>query len=741
MWEIENKPIDIDVCTFLKALFSNKEMMYLRRVHDKDKENNPAQNMQVEMQNIQSIIPTLQKYNKQNYGIFFVVNGNGHTDAEVKRGKTCKAQFMEIDDKPMKEQIAIINAFPLKPSIIVRTRKSLHCYWLLENGDIRYFRNLQQRLALYFNSDTSIKNESRTMRLPTFYHCKQEPIRVEVIHFEPQLKYKQKQLDEILPKLKATAQQKKQKSNTAADNVNSYGAGERVQRLISDVGTLKAKGISDEATKQSIIQINATMCNPPLTDAELEREVFPAIQRFATEELKPLPEERDKFHFFNDKGKPNGINHNAIAEDIKDKYNIFVCGIPYIYEAGVYKADYTGTRLKKFIKERIYPHLIKSQIVNQIYNLIVDSFELERDFESLNDYPKEWVNFKDCMYDAKNKQKMEHSPKYYAINQLPFSYEDVEKVAEGVELEKFLNFAIPNEENREMFLQYAGLCFTTDTRQQMSLLLCGVGGTGKSQLIKLLERALGEENTSNVGLQDLSKRFSTSLLVGKLLNSCSDLPLEAIEETGTFKKLVGEDKVFSERKGTQGFMFRNYSKLLFSTNLLPAVTGERNNAFYRRLLILKLDNIPSVPDTKLFEKLEKEILYFIKLCVEALSRMYANGIILNSKESQILVSQMQADSDTTSSFVAECCVIDAKASVDRGTLYNAYEKHCEDEDRQALSRNSFFKALRSKGFDEKRTSTNRQFIGICLEKVSQKTVTADGFLQIDENDTENLPFS
>jgi putative DNA primase/helicase len=35
------------------------------------------------------------------------------------------------------EQFIRVAEFALEPSINVKTKKSLHCYWLLKNGDIK----------------------------------------------------------------------------------------------------------------------------------------------------------------------------------------------------------------------------------------------------------------------------------------------------------------------------------------------------------------------------------------------------------------------------------------------------------------------------------------------------------------------------------------------------------------------------------------------------------------------------
>ena len=229
-----------------------------------------------------------------------------------------------------------------------------------------------------------------------------------------------------------------------------------------------------------------------------------------------------RFHHYklvNGKEVPTSVFDYEVFCYIKENYPIFICGFPYLYNGGVYVADRNGTKVKQIIRGLIFKQFIKSRTINQIYNLIVDAEELQKDFSSLNNYPKSYINFRDCMLDVQTMKKLPHNPAYLSVNQVPFNYADAEKAAEGQEIKKFLNFAIPNDDDRRMVLEYGGYGMTPDTRQQRFLMVCGVGGTGKSVLIRLLESMAGMENVSNVSMQELSKRFSTSLLVGKTLNS------------------------------------------------------------------------------------------------------------------------------------------------------------------------------------------------------------------------------
>lgn len=451
-----------------------------------------------------------------------------------------------------------------------------------------------------------------------------------------------------------------------------------------------------------------------------------------------------RFHHYklvNNEYIPVNVFDYEIFNYLKEHYAIFICGFPYLYIKGVYVADRNGTKIKQIIRGLIFKQFIKSRTINQIYNLIVDAEELQKDFASLNNYPQSYINFRDCMFDVKTTKKLPHNPKYFSINQVPFKYEDIEKATNGEEIEKFFNFIFSSADDRKMLLEYSGLSMTTDTRQQRFLTLCGVGGTGKSVLIRLLEGAAGAENVSNVSMQDLSKRFSTSLLVGKTLNSCADLSMEALEDSSTVKKLLGEDTIMAEYKGKDGFMFKNYSKLLFSTNMLPVITTERTNGFYRRLLILKMDRQPEKPDIGLADRLLAELPYFIKLSIQALHEMYQRGIITISENSKEAVSQMRKDSDVVQAWVDDCCTAGADLKIERGAAFESFKKYCEDEERQSLTRNGFFKALRTKNFMEVRGKSERYFAGLSAEKVTVKSDGQGEFMMVTEEQLAELPFS
>lgn len=450
-----------------------------------------------------------------------------------------------------------------------------------------------------------------------------------------------------------------------------------------------------------------------------------------------------QFHLVNNKGVPTGVFDEAIFKYIKQQQDLFVCGgTVYIYDGGYFKADLSGARLKTMISKLIYPQFIKSTTLKRIYDRFLCDISLEVSFEELNCYPAHWICFENGMYDCKEKCLRPHSPKYKAINQIPHEYKPG-AVHEGKRTEEFLNFICPDPDSREMLLQFSGYAHTKDVGQQKFLVLLGEGGSGKSTFIRLMESSVGSRNLSNIGLTDLQQRFASFGLMGKLLNSCADLEISALEDTAIIKKVLGEDTLRAEQKGRDAISFKNYAKLIFSTNELPVVKAEKTNGFYRRLLVLPMNRVPEKKNPNLLNELLQEIDYFVWLSVQALERMYEKEIIVTSAESEKAVAQLRMDSDTVQAFLVEECVLDDSNRIERTDLYRRYEKYCEATDRQSLTKNNFYKSLRVKGYKDFKTGGYRYFKGISDEKNRSAPVpktAPDDFISIPERYQEELPF-
>lgn len=408
----------------------------------------------------------------------------------------------------------------------------------------------------------------------------------------------------------------------------------------------------------------------------------------------------DDFHRKNRDGAYCGVNDYAFLLYFSgDRPMFFYGGVPYLYEDGIYKPDESGARLKSEIRDIILDTLVRAPTIKRIYDLIAGAAELQLSENEINTYPPEWICFKNGMYDTKSNILIPHNPSFKCTNQIDFSFNPYAKTQAGA-FDEWLDFAVPNDADKMTILQFFGLTLTRDTRFQKFLILNGCGGTGKSTLIRLIESVVGDESTAHISLTELSERFATYGLKGKLLNTCADLETSALNETAVIKKLVGEDVIRAEKKGHDAFSFHNTARLIFSTNELPVVKGEKSDGFYRRLLVVNMNRKPKTVNPDLFGELFECKERIIWLAVQAVRRLYADGHFCGNENSDLAVQRLRCDSDTVEAFIYDACEETPNTRTERQELFNAYQRYCWENERTPLTKNNFFKSLRLKGISE-----------------------------------------
>lgn len=210
--------LPVSAADVLGCLFAPNETVCLRVFDDKKGGGFPGQKLQCECGKYWEIEDVLKQHNAMGRGIFFVVNCGGQNDASITR---INAQFFEMDDGSFDEQLRKIAAFPLKPSMVIKTQKSLHVYFFMDfSAKVERFRTIQKQLVKHFGGDPACVNESRVMRLPNFYHCKTDtPVMVECVCFHPERKYTQDQLAAELPEVDEAPPEMKSGTGVGLDKV------------------------------------------------------------------------------------------------------------------------------------------------------------------------------------------------------------------------------------------------------------------------------------------------------------------------------------------------------------------------------------------------------------------------------------------------------------------------------------------------------------------------------------------
>ena len=477
--------------------------------------------------------------------------------------------------------------------------------------------------------------------------------------------------------------------------------------LFSHLMAYKNRGANDDQIEQIADIINEVIFDEPMENSELEKIVL-NTKNYEAQEQGDNP-----YLIYNSKGQPTQVNRRAICDYFVNQGDTFVVGGEcYQYKNGVYVES--GSYIRNLMKDMIMlDRFITQSAIMECYRLLVDDTRIQIGPEELN-RDTNLINFKNGVWNIKEKRLMPHDSKYLQTIQIPHEI-GIYKPFTQTRLYDFFKKTKLKKEDIKMILKYMAYCLTLSHGLKTFMVLLGKSNTGKSVLIRFFENLVGKENTSALSMHELNMRFYPSQLYGKLLNSCADngsLPLSSIEN---LKKITGGDQIMHEKKGKEPFFFVPFCKLIFSFNQMPLQLEEKSNAFYKRMRILSMENELFLNDK-----------YVNELCTEGVEEIIPYLLYLlpvsevpRTQLSNMLVEDLRQDSDSIHAFITKKCNIeDVNEIVSKNDLYQAYIEFCNEMGREPHKKQSFMRNMRSQGFKETRNPKTREacWKGVKLER-------------------------
>ena len=254
---------------------------------------------------------------------------------------------------------------------------------------------------------------------------------------------------------------------------------------------------------------------------------------------------------------------------------------------------------------------------------------------------------------------------------------------------------VVGKEYEPLVQEFVGYCLYRDMFIHKAFMFVGSGANGKTTFLNLLTAFLGTNNVSHVTLQALcNSRFAPSQLHNMLANLCSDIPDKALEYTGMFKMLSGNDPVYMEEKFKRGFSAVNTAKLGFTCNKVPE-TRDDTDAFFRRWIIIPFSNVFIGPkcDKHLHEKLTTptELSGFLNYALEGLKRLLENQDFSVEENIEKLRLQYIRQSNSAKAYIEENLAYDSsdKAVIIESTLYEKYIAFCVENGLQTMKKRNF----------------------------------------------------
>jgi P4 family phage/plasmid primase-like protien len=393
----------------------------------------------------------------------------------------------------------------------------------------------------------------------------------------------------------------------------------------------------------------------------------------------------------------------------------------YDNENGVYVAGQEW-RIKE-LSQLMYPQ-ITTHALHEVVNQIKRRTYVDRlCFDSNIDI----LNLQNGLLNIHTLKFTKHSPNYLSLVQLPIKYN---KKSKCPSILKFLGQVL---RPKDVFtaLELFGYCLYRTSKYQKALLCVGKGGNGKSTFLDLFEHFLGKENTGHVSLQDImNNRFAAAGLYGKLANIFADLKTDKLTDTGSFKMLVSGDPMKAEKKHCDPFDFKNYAKLLFSTNEIPQ-SKDKTYAYFRRWIIFFFENIfeGDNNDPNVIDRLttDKEMSGLLNLALIALKQLIKDNGFIHIDDIAKIEKDYTLNSNNVERFVRERCKItgnDEDFIICRD-LWDFYFSFCKQNSLHYKDDNVFGMELRGLGVARRQIRINheREYCYIGIRENAEPVVT------------------
>ena len=256
---------------------------------------------------------------------------------------------------------------------------------------------------------------------------------------------------------------------------------------------------------------------------------------------------------------------------------------------------------------------------------------------------------------------------------------------------EFVNFCkrVFNQENyiqkKQALYEIIGYAISDIENVKKAIFLIGPSNTGKSVILRFIQKLVGDENVSNISLDNFANRFNVAEMAGKCLNISGEVPSGVLpgKALDIFKNITGGDKIEIEKKGCQPYSAKINAKLLFAGNTLPVFSNvDGTDSLVERLHIILFDKQveESERDKDLENKLWEQRDLIVRYALTAVHRFVSKNkeFIVLDDEKQLLQS-IAKTANPVSYFLESCMEYGEEYYIHISDAYEAFRKFAAEE--------------------------------------------------------------
>ena len=364
-------------------------------------------------------------------------------------------------------------------------------------------------------------------------------------------------------------------------------------------------------------------------------------------------------------------------------------------------------RIYKAIESKLKNNRPKSGIINETKRGFINN-----DFFSQLDQNINLIGFNNGVYDLKSKLFRNGCPNDYISMSVGYDYIEYDSDdSVFVEIKKFIKSIQPDvteddKQRRKYIKKFLASCIQAVNYDETFHIFTGMGRNGKSKLVELMEKAMG----------DYAGKLSISFLTkprGKSSDASPDIvkvktarfvtlqesdPNDKINN-GILKEATGGDKQTGRELYKEPETFKPLYKLVLICNDIPKMQNPTDHAVHERLRIIdfpsryvkskinRSDSYEQLADTTLSKKIEKWGPHFMALLIRWFHKYFPSGDVKLYPPEVVLqsIQLYKSESDDWNDYFEEDIKLtETKKLTDKITLNTQILSHfkiwCRDND-------------------------------------------------------------
>ena len=318
-----------------------------------------------------------------------------------------------------------------------------------------------------------------------------------------------------------------------------------------------------------------------------------------------------------------------------------------------------------------------------------------------------YMVFRNGVLDTDDMTLHPHSPEY--MTNVVFPDLDYQPDAECPTFRKVVADAL-DQDTANVLQEMCGYLLFPDSRHEKIGVLVGEGRNGKSVILNMISYALGEENVTHFGLQQITDASGVFIanMVGKLANICHDSGnLIKVGNEGILKQYASGEPIMAKILYQQPTITTNYPHSIIAVNALP-VSADVSDGYFRRFLIIDFPHqIPlNKVDRQLFQKMKPERMGVLLWIIEGMKRLLSESDFTESKAVADIKKQYRKDNNIVATFLDEFEFRPSKTETRAlNEIFRMFDRWAKENNYKPMSNRTFAARLRGLKFHTKKVGT------------------------------------